>query len=366
MKTIAFFNNKGGVGKTSLVYHLAWMFQRLGHRVLAVDLDPQANLSAMFLDEDSLWNILQSERDQTIYGSISPLFRGVGDIAANPHINERADGLGLLVGDLALAEVEDELSATWPRCLSGEERAFRVTTAFARLIANAGFDYDADIALVDLGPNLGSINRAALVGCDHIVIPLAPDLYSMQGLRNMGPKVRQWREDWEIRKLMATRAPMELELPEGNMAPMGYISVKFSISNQRPAKAFQYWIDEMPRQYAKWIMQFDGNPDTAANIDHDAFCLAQIRDYKTLVPKSQAHYMPIFDLGHQEGVYGVVGEAAKRCGEDFEFLANRVVESAQMIAPDQPRGRERASLPTSLSTRIVRLQKMASKVSGAA
>jgi len=112
MKTIAFFNNKGGVGKTSLVYHLAWMFQRLGHRVLAVDLDPQANLSAMFLDEDSLWNILQSEKEQTIYGSISPLFRGVGDIAANPHINERADGLGLLVGDLALAEVEDELSAT--------------------------------------------------------------------------------------------------------------------------------------------------------------------------------------------------------------------------------------------------------------
>ena len=51
---LTFFNNKGGVGKTSLVYHLAWMLNDLGHRVLACDLDPQANLTAAFLDEERL------------------------------------------------------------------------------------------------------------------------------------------------------------------------------------------------------------------------------------------------------------------------------------------------------------------------
>jgi cellulose biosynthesis protein BcsQ len=51
---IAFFNNKGGVGKTSLVYHIACMFADRGLRVLAADLDPQANLSAAFLDEERL------------------------------------------------------------------------------------------------------------------------------------------------------------------------------------------------------------------------------------------------------------------------------------------------------------------------
>ena len=45
MKTIAFFNNKGGVGKTSLVFHLAWMFSELDYRVVAADFDPQANSS---------------------------------------------------------------------------------------------------------------------------------------------------------------------------------------------------------------------------------------------------------------------------------------------------------------------------------
>ena len=49
MKTIAFFNTTGGVGRTSLVYHLAWMFAYRGVPVLAADLDPQANLTAMFL-----------------------------------------------------------------------------------------------------------------------------------------------------------------------------------------------------------------------------------------------------------------------------------------------------------------------------
>jgi Mrp family chromosome partitioning ATPase len=58
VKTIAFFNNKGGVAKTSLVYHLAFMFAERGVSVVAIDLDPQANLSSMFVDEDrmeTLW-----------------------------------------------------------------------------------------------------------------------------------------------------------------------------------------------------------------------------------------------------------------------------------------------------------------------
>jgi chromosome partitioning protein len=54
MKTIAFFNNKGGVGKTSLVYHLAWMYADLGLSVIAADFDPQANLTSMFLEDDRL------------------------------------------------------------------------------------------------------------------------------------------------------------------------------------------------------------------------------------------------------------------------------------------------------------------------
>ena len=64
---LAFFNNKGGVGKTSLVYHLAWMLSEMGERVLTCDLDPQANLTASFLEEDqleSLWKDEPGNRDR--------------------------------------------------------------------------------------------------------------------------------------------------------------------------------------------------------------------------------------------------------------------------------------------------------------
>jgi chromosome partitioning protein len=51
---LTFFNNKGGVGKTSLVYHLSWIFSEMGKKVVAIDLDPQANLTSAFLPEETL------------------------------------------------------------------------------------------------------------------------------------------------------------------------------------------------------------------------------------------------------------------------------------------------------------------------
>ncbi len=122
---IAFFNNKGGVGKTSLVYHLAWMLADLEVRIVAADLDPQANLTAAFLEEDRVEELWEVSPPRTIDGSIQPLLRGIGDIS-EPAVEEIDERLSLLVGDLALAGFEDELSSQWPACLDGKERAFRV------------------------------------------------------------------------------------------------------------------------------------------------------------------------------------------------------------------------------------------------
>ena len=75
---VAFFNNKGGVGKTSLVYHLAWMLRELGRRVVAADLDPQANLTGMFLDETGLERLWRDGNQGTIDEGVAPLFEGTG------------------------------------------------------------------------------------------------------------------------------------------------------------------------------------------------------------------------------------------------------------------------------------------------
>ena len=197
---IAFFNNKGGVGKTSLVYHLAWMMSDRGLRVVAADLDPQANLTANFLDEDQFMGLWPAgngltKLGRTIYGSLAPLIRGTGDID-DPPVLQVVDRLHLLPGDLALSKFEDELSNQWPDCLDGKERGFRVISAFWRLLSRASRHTEADVVLVDVGPNLGAINRSALIAANHVVIPLAPDLFSVQGLQNLGPTLRSWRSQW--------------------------------------------------------------------------------------------------------------------------------------------------------------------------
>ena len=152
MKTIAFFNNKGGVGKTSLVYHLSHMFTDLGVRTVAVDLDPQANLTSMFLGEDELESIWSDDGDRTIYGAIRPLIEGEGDVAAiRPEFIKRE--LSLIIGDLSLSKSEDELSSQWPDCLDRKPRAFRVISALWRIIEQVSREAKAEIALLDVGPN---------------------------------------------------------------------------------------------------------------------------------------------------------------------------------------------------------------------
>ncbi len=181
---IAFFNNKGGVGKTSLVYHLAWMYSEAGMRVVAADLDPQANLTAAFLDEEHLEQLWDDKKSpKTIYGGIQPLMKGLGDIV-KPHIEKITENLALVAGDLSLSGFEDELSAQWPACLEGNERAFRVISAFWRIIQSAAEKHKTDVVLMDLGPNLGAINRSALIAADFVVVPLSPDLFSLQGQRD--------------------------------------------------------------------------------------------------------------------------------------------------------------------------------------
>lgn len=173
MKTIGFFNNKGGVGKTSLVYHVAWMLAERGISLLAVDLDPQANLTAMLLEEERIEELWGADPRPTLHGAVSLQFPGTGDINP-PHTESITNSLWLLVGDLALSRLEDDLSAAWPRCANGDERSFRVMSTFHRTIADAGKRVAAIVALIDVGPNLGALNRTALLGCDHIVVPLRP------------------------------------------------------------------------------------------------------------------------------------------------------------------------------------------------
>jgi chromosome partitioning protein len=319
MKTIAFFNNKGGEGKTSLLYHLAHMFALRGRRVVAADLDPQANLSGMFLQDDRMEALWTSGGASTVYSSMQPLIEGTGDLhPPTPQMVGRK--LALIPGDLTLSEVEDELSAQWPRCLNGEARAFRVTAAFDRMLRAMGERQQADLGLIDVGPNLGAINRCALVSADFVVIPIGADLFSIRGLQNVGPKLKAWRREWRDRK---ERAPDSLgfQLPEGAMSPLGYVVSRYSSRGSRAAKAFQRWLDRAPDVYAEAVLGLRGE---FRRSDEDHNRLAQLKDYRSLMPMAQEARKPMFLLKPADGAIGGHQTAVQECYSDFEALASEI------------------------------------------
>ena len=171
--------------------------------MLVADLDPQANLTAAFLDENTLeeiWGGPSKPRPRTIYDCVKPLTE-VGDLVT-PELRSIDFGLDLLPGSLSLSAFEDNLSSEWTRCLGSDSlyRPFRIVTAFWQVMQQAAVQCGARVVLVDIGPSLGAINRSALIATDFVVVPLAADLFSRQGLRNLGPTLRRWRKDWRKRR----------------------------------------------------------------------------------------------------------------------------------------------------------------------
>lgn len=316
MRTITFFNSKGGVGKTSLVYHLAWMYADLGYSVVVADLDPQANLTSMFIEEDHLGPLWDHTGRRTVYGMIEPLLEGTGDIGA-PHLEHSLGGPDLVVGDLCLASAEDEIARQWPDCLDRKPRAFRVLSALWRVLRRAAESAEADLILVDVGPNLGALNRAALIAADHVVVPLAPDLYSLHGLRNLGPTLRNWRREWAERR---ERNPVAgLDVPQGTMRPVGYVVMQHAIRLDRPVRAYARWMDRIPGVYARAVL--NQHVPATLTVDDDPNCLTTLKHFRSLMPLAQEARKPMFALKPADGAIGGHTRAVQDCYRDFRRLA---------------------------------------------
>jgi chromosome partitioning protein len=334
MTSVALFNNKGGVGKTTLTYHLAHMLQRLGHRVLAVDLDPQANLTAQFLPEDaiaSLWNeapvwpepgkstwLMEAVKENkgTIATAVEPIRQELGDISPLSPL-EITDGLWLVPGDLELSRFEDKLSESWSKCFNGHEPSLRATTAFHRIIENARASVDAELVLIDVGPNLGAINRAALLSADTVLTPMAADLFSLRGLHNLGPTLREWRSAWQGSVL--PRVPDSIVAPRGAMKPLGYVIMQPIMRLDRPVQAYRRWLDRIPAAYTSAVVG-----DRGAEADN-SYEIATLKNYQSLMPLAHDARKPMFDLRSADGAIGSTQTYVQKCYQDFQALARTLL-----------------------------------------
>jgi chromosome partitioning protein len=322
VNTVAFFNNTGGVGKSWLVYHLASMMADRGETVLVVDLHPQANLTSIFLTEDRLENLWPvGEHPYTICGTLGPIIRGSGDLLVS-HIEHVGPRLGLLVGDLALSAFEDKLSNAWQRCHDRDESAFRTVSAFYRAVRQAAEQFAATWVLIDIGPNLDAINRAALIASEFVTIPLGPDLFSLQGLLNLGPSLRAWRKSWA--ELILKNPNPELDLPPGQMKPLGYVVMQNGRRENRPPKAYLRWIDHFPLAYRQSVL--GETAPAAPSAENDSHCLSMLKHYRSLMPMAMEARKPVFFLKPADGAIGAHVEATSNAYAEFYALARRLAD----------------------------------------
>ncbi|WP_025770464.1 ParA family protein [Thioalkalivibrio sp. HK1] len=333
---LTFFNNKGGVGKTSLIYHLAWILSDLDKRVVIADLDPQANLTAAFLEEERVDEIWESpDENSTVYQFLDALINGVGDLR-KPNLYSIDDCLYLIPGDMRLSRLEDGLSDQWPRCMDDNNlyRPMRIISSFWQILQMAAEESQAELILTDIGPNLGAINRSVLLATDYVAIPLGADLFSLQGLKNLGPSLDGWRKNWKKRldnwngSEDKTKYP-NFYLPKGSMQPIGYLCRQHGVRLTRPVIAYDRWVQRIPRTYREMILNEEPADDKAIKQQDDPYCLATIKHYRSLVPMGQEYRKPIFKLTPADGAIGSHAGAVQDARRDFERLARRILDEME-------------------------------------
>ncbi len=337
MRSLVLFNNKGGVGKTTLTFNLAHALGRLGYRVAAIDCDPQCNLSVIFLGEEDLLELWQSEhaRTRTVDGCVDLVRRGKGDVR-RPTMTQvaEADNLWLLPNQLHLSRFEQPLAEEWPKTMSPDnDRALDVTLALERLSRLAAQAVNADILMIDVGPSLGALNRAALLACDAVILPLAPDLFSLKGMENVGPTLREWRTHWQrLRDIVLTDPGLtdedaRRESMSHEFRPIGYIVQQHLARADRPVRGYLQWAKQIPSTYHEVVLgepRSDPELSVELSVETDPECIATIKHYASLVPIARRVRKPMFDLKQADGISGGQIQSVHRCRADFTDLAERI------------------------------------------
>lgn len=221
MKIISIFNNKGGVGKTTLTFHLGHALAELGHKVLMIDLDPQCNLTILAMDEERIHEIWEAEDDfisdyrakkdasthadwaklisesRSIHFLLKPAEDGADEMEGLPPPIQLADNLDLIPGRLSVHQYEETIARRWSDVYLGNPLAIRTVTrprelavAYARA---RGYEY----VIMDTSPSLGILNKIIISTADGFLVPCMPDMFSLYGIRNIGNALATWQKEFE-------------------------------------------------------------------------------------------------------------------------------------------------------------------------
>jgi cellulose biosynthesis protein BcsQ len=339
-KSIAFFNNKGGVSKTTTCFNLGWMLADRGHTVVMVDADPQCNLTGMVLDlseADALDRFYLDHPHQNLKDALEPAF------ASRPKPLEPVDCIAvpgcdrlfLVPGHVGLAE--DEVSLGIAQQLSESVQALKnLPGSFHHLFKITAEHYGADYILVDLSPGLGSINQNLVATSDYFVVPASPDVFSVMAIDSLSRVVPKWMNWAANAAKLDALSSADYPFPEPRLKFLGMIVQRYRLRSGEPTEAFRRYFDELDAAIDGTLIPafnaadllFADETYTAAGLE-GSLRLASVPDFNTLIANSQQVRKPVFsltkdDLDRRGIVWDIQKENIDKFQQVFADLAARV------------------------------------------
>lgn len=308
-KIITLYNHKGGVSKTTTTFNLAHYLSQAGKKILAVDADPQANLTELMLaplianlDEKEQKTGEKYELEGT---SLLELLRPRidGDISeidlSNVKAINVAENLELLRGDVNLSSIEDSLAEAHIQRFSNKTHEKRTYVAIGDLLTRYGESNGIDYVLIDVGPSSGALTRACFLSCDGYFVPTAPDRFNVQAIGTLSTIIKKWIR--EHRQVFEEFNEIDLPIKEGMPKFLGVILQNFKIRGGKPKPTYQMWMDRIPAKVESSLFpsistfNIDGR-DLTSGLHGTGIVVSQIRDFEGLAPIMQECGKAMFDI----------------------------------------------------------------------
>jgi cellulose biosynthesis protein BcsQ len=328
LQSIAVFNNKGGVGKTTLLCNLAsHLALKRNKRVLVIDADPQCNATQSLFD-DSTVEAFYTRQAFTIHSVVRPLAKGRGftrDIISHA---SPSFGVDVLVGDPDLGLTEDLLATDWVQGTAGDVRGLRTTLLFSHLLQKCG---GYDFVFFDMGPSLGSINRAVLLSCDYYITPMSLDIFSLKAIENISKSLEAWRTRYErgLESVDDYLDDLEVGSPGWHLKFAGYVTQQYTFKRDargemRPVKAFERIMRRVPEIINENI--------SSGIVPIEDLQLGSIPTLHSLVPLGQTNRKPIFALQGKDGVVGAHFTKVKEFEQIVAGISDRLLKNVQVMS----------------------------------
>ncbi|BEA23289.1 ParA family protein [Escherichia coli] len=329
MNSIVFFNNKGGVGKTTLLCNVgAYLSLEMHKKVLVIDADPQCNTTSYCLGEKKLDELYGSDKRNTIENFLTPVRRAKG-YATTRVVPIKTDrfGFDLIPGDPKLALSEDFLASDWDPAVAGKPRGIQTTFVFSHL---SSMYKDYDFILYDVGPSLGALNRAIIISCDYFIIPMSVDMFSLLALNNINLSLKAWMEGVSDGLKNYTKNEGEDFIIDGSSLQcrlkfLGYAMQQYKGKTVRGEKVKVNAYEKIALKIPK-AMKAEIINNYAKKQDMN-FDLGQIENMNSLIPLSQLANAPIFNLKNKDGVVGSHFSKVNDAKKLFESICSRILDN---------------------------------------